>query len=172
RFRLVPTFSNSTIRKFSKDVASLQRLAARDFEDILQCCIPVFKGLLSSTIDLELQHLLFLLARWHALAKLRQHTSATLKHLANETVKLGEKLRAFQAATNELVVYETPREFRARQRRAVLRAKRQNNSDESLTLTRKHCKLNLNTFKFHALGDYVAIIARNGTTDSFSTQAV
>lgn len=36
RFRQVPTFCNSTIRKFSNDVASLSRLAARDFEDILQ----------------------------------------------------------------------------------------------------------------------------------------
>ncbi|KAF8599827.1 hypothetical protein BDV93DRAFT_448735, partial [Ceratobasidium sp. AG-I] len=35
RFRSVPTFG-STIRKFSKDVASMGRLAARDFEDILQ----------------------------------------------------------------------------------------------------------------------------------------
>ncbi|KAG9103428.1 hypothetical protein FRC06_010846 [Ceratobasidium sp. 370] len=36
RFRQVPTFCNSTIRKFSEDVASMKRLAARDFEDILQ----------------------------------------------------------------------------------------------------------------------------------------
>jgi hypothetical protein len=36
RFRQVPTFCNSTIRKFSDDVASLSRLAARDFEDVLQ----------------------------------------------------------------------------------------------------------------------------------------
>ena len=132
----------------------------------------MFQGLLPSSIDAELQNLLFSLARWHGLAKLRLHTSATLKHLANETTKLGEKLRAFQDSTDEMVIYETPREFRARQRRAATRAKKQNDSDETLTLTRKHCKLNLNTFKFHALGDYVAIIARNGTTDSFSTQAV
>ncbi|KAG9118759.1 hypothetical protein FRC07_006565, partial [Ceratobasidium sp. 392] len=36
RFRLVPTFGNSTIRLFSDDVASMSRLAARDFEDLLQ----------------------------------------------------------------------------------------------------------------------------------------
>jgi hypothetical protein len=35
RFRAVPTFG-STIRLFSEDVASMGRLAARDFEDILQ----------------------------------------------------------------------------------------------------------------------------------------
>lgn len=132
----------------------------------------MFRGLLPSAIDAELQYLLFSLAHWHGLAKLRLHTTATLKHLANETTKIGEKLRAFQDSTNDLVVYETPREFRARQRRVATRAKRRNDSDETLTLTRKHCKLNLNTFKFHALGDYAAVIARNGTTDSFSTQAV
>ena len=39
RFRQVPTFCNSTIRKFSEDAASLSRLAARDFEDILQASL-------------------------------------------------------------------------------------------------------------------------------------
>ena len=32
--------------------------------------------------------------------------------------------------------------------------------------------LNLNTYKFHALGDYVATIRLFGTTDSYSTQLV
>ncbi|KAG8741835.1 hypothetical protein FRC12_015532, partial [Ceratobasidium sp. 428] len=171
RFRLVPTFSNSTIRKFSEDVASLKRLAARDFEDVLQCCIPVFKGLLPNSIDAQTQRLLFCLTRWHALAKLRQHTSATLRHLSIETTKLGDKMREFEAITAGLVVFETPREFRARQRRAAAKTQNQPHTNEPKTLTRKQCKLNLNTFKFHALGDYVAVIARNGTTDSFSTQA-
>ena len=33
-------------------------------------------------------------------------------------------------------------------------------------------KLNLNTYKFHSLGDYVATIRLFGTTDSYSTQVV
>ncbi|CUA69692.1 Colossin-A [Rhizoctonia solani] len=169
RFHLVPTFSGSTIRKFSEDVASLKRLAARDFEDILQCCIPVFRGLLPSKIDTDVQKLLFSLTRWHALAKLRLHTSATLKHLANETTKLGHQLRDFQAATANFEVYETPREFRARQRQVVARAQRHSTKTPQPPI-RKKCHLNLNTFKFHVLGHYVAVIAQNGTTDSFSTQ--
>ena len=36
RFRLVPTFGRDTIRKFSSNVSGLTKLAARDFEDILQ----------------------------------------------------------------------------------------------------------------------------------------
>ncbi|KAG8679254.1 hypothetical protein FRC09_019100, partial [Ceratobasidium sp. 395] len=154
RFRLVPTFSNSTIRKFSEDVASLKRLAARDFEDILQ-----------------VQHLLFTLAYWHGLAKLRQHTSSTLKKLSEVTIQLGDELRNFQEATKDMEVLETPREFAARQRKAAARATNQRSTTKTpAQKTRKQCQLNLNTPKFHAVGHYVALIAKYGTTDSFSTQ--
>ncbi|KAG9082831.1 hypothetical protein FS749_006541 [Ceratobasidium sp. UAMH 11750] len=171
RFRSVPTFSNSTIRKFSEDVASLKRLAARDLEDILQCCMPVFKGLLPESIDSQVQRLLFTLAYWHGLAKLRQHTSATLKRLSEVTIRLGDELRAFQEAINDMEVFETPRERSARQRKASTRAQRHHASTEApAPTTRKLCKLNLNTPKFHMVGHYVAVIAQFGTTDSFSTQ--
>lgn len=36
----------------------------------------------------------------------------------------------------------------------------------------KKTKLDLNNYKFHALGDYVATIRLFGTTDSYSTQVV
>lgn len=36
RFRQVPTFGRDTIRRFGGSVSALKRLAARDFEDILQ----------------------------------------------------------------------------------------------------------------------------------------
>lgn len=36
RFRKVPTFGRGTIRRFSKDASSMNRRAARDFEDLLQ----------------------------------------------------------------------------------------------------------------------------------------
>lgn len=35
-FRQVPTFGRDTIRRFSSNISELRRLAARDFEDILQ----------------------------------------------------------------------------------------------------------------------------------------
>jgi len=38
--------------------------------------------------------------------------------------------------------------------------------------TRKPKHLNLQTYKYHALGDYVSAIRRYGTTDSYSTQPV
>jgi hypothetical protein len=132
----------------------------------------VFKGLLPSSIDAQVQHLLFTFAYWHALAKLRQHTSGTLKKLSEATTKLGDELRSFREATDGLEVYKTPREFSARQRQAAARAQRQLATGTQAPMTRKQCKLNLNTPKFHALGDYVAIITQYGTTDSFSTQTV
>lgn len=36
RFRLVPTFGTHTIRHFKDNVSELKKLAARDYEDILQ----------------------------------------------------------------------------------------------------------------------------------------
>lgn len=40
RFRQVPTFGRSTIRRFGKNVSGLKKLAARDYEDILQVSSP------------------------------------------------------------------------------------------------------------------------------------
>ncbi|KAG8692955.1 hypothetical protein FRC09_010842, partial [Ceratobasidium sp. 395] len=171
RFRQVPTFCNSTIRKFSEDVASLKRLAARDLEDILQCCMPVFKGLMPESIDSQVQRLLFTLSYWHALAKLRQHTSKSLKKLSEVAIRLGNELRDFKKATDDMEIFETPREYTARQRKAAARTTNQRSTTKKPAQTgRKRCQLNLNTPKFHAVGHYVAIIAKYGTTDSFSTQ--
>ena len=36
RFRQIPTFGRYTIRRFHNNVSEMKRLAARDFEDILQ----------------------------------------------------------------------------------------------------------------------------------------
>jgi hypothetical protein len=36
RYRMVPTFGRGTIRRFSNNVSEMKKLAARDFEDILQ----------------------------------------------------------------------------------------------------------------------------------------
>lgn len=43
---------------------------------------------------------------------------------------------------------------------------------DSDTTARKQKTLNLNTYKFHSLGDVVPTIRRFGTTDSYSTQIV
>jgi hypothetical protein len=38
RFRQISTFGNGTIRNFSNNTSEMKKLAARDFEDILQVC--------------------------------------------------------------------------------------------------------------------------------------
>ncbi|KAJ1309331.1 hypothetical protein OPQ81_004992 [Rhizoctonia solani] len=179
RFRMVPTFSDS-IRMFSDDVAGLSRLAARDFEDILQCCIPVFEGLIPESCAESSQTLLFVLAQWHGLAKLRLHTSETLKVLKRLTIQLGSEFRRFAELTQDMDVRETPKEYLQRRKRAETRAasmlkaqaqsKGKSQRPVSLSDGRRHCELNLNTHKVHALADYVDQIEEFGTTDSYSTQ--
>ncbi|GBE77722.1 hypothetical protein SCP_0106040 [Sparassis crispa] len=88
RFRKVPTFGRDTIRHFSANVSAMKKLAARDFEDILQCIIPVMEGLLPKRHDKIIADLLFELANWHAHAKLRIHTDSTLKSFEKVTTSL------------------------------------------------------------------------------------
>ncbi|QRV82607.1 hypothetical protein RhiJN_27833 [Ceratobasidium sp. AG-Ba] len=174
RFRNVPTFG-STIRKFSADVASMGRLAARDLEDMLQSCIPVFKGLLPDICDEPAQRLLYLFAQWHGLAKLRLHTESTLKLLKKVTAQFGQEIRMFADLTGTLDVRETPKEHerRNRQRGAIQMRSKSNRSTSSkadITEGRRKCVLNLATYKFHSMGDYVRCIEHFGTCDSYSTQ--
>ncbi|KAG8793420.1 hypothetical protein FRC12_002795 [Ceratobasidium sp. 428] len=188
RFRLVPTFG-STIRLFSEDVASAGRIAARDYEDILQCCPPVFEGLLPESCEEPAQTLLFLFAEWHGLAKLRLHTTATLKIFKSSTTQLGTALRKFAQLTATMDVRETPKEYSRRRKQAeaskassmTRRAKatkpgksghpsKKTSAQPSDGDGRQRCVLNLNTYKMHSLGDYPPTIEDFGTTDSYSTQ--
>ncbi len=70
-----------------------------------QCAIPVFEGLLPSSHNRILMKLLFTLAHWHALAKLRQHTDSSLIILESVTVRLGKLLREFKSKVSD-VYYE------------------------------------------------------------------
>ena len=67
---------------------------------------------------------------------------------------------------------ELPREEAARRRRNAASAAAGQPLKEPRTSGKLSRSLNLNTYKFHALGDYPATIRRFGTTDSYSTQAV
>ena len=103
-----------------------------------------------------LLRLLYKAAEWHALAKLRMHTDSTLDLLEAVTKEFGRLMRQFRDGTQGFDTVELPRETGAQKGGA--------NSSRK--------KLNLNTYKFHALGDYVATIRLFGTTDSYSTQVV
>jgi len=106
-------------------------------------------------------------AKWHALAKLRVHSESTLNHLEAQTKILGQRMRAFRDATKDAFnTVELAGEAAARKRRSA--------EGNITTQPRGPLKkaLNLNTYKFHALGDYVQSIRLFGTVDSYSTQLV
>ncbi|KIK36998.1 hypothetical protein CY34DRAFT_16002 [Suillus luteus UH-Slu-Lm8-n1] len=171
RFRQVPTFGNGIIRKFSNNTSEMKRLAARDFEDILQCAIPVFEGLFPTNHDEVVQTLLYHFAQWHALAKLRVHSDSTID-LLNETFKkLSQKLCKFLNYTcTAYTTVELPREKSARQRRDNQRSETNGTLPTPGSNSAKAKRFNLSTYKFHAMGDYVRTIKFFGTTDSFTTQ--
>jgi hypothetical protein len=143
----------------------MKKLAGRDFEDLLQCAIPVFERLLPEPHNNSVMKLLFRISEWHGLAKLRMHTEATLTRLEQVTTALGHLMRDFRDKTcAEFNTTELAREVEARNRRDA-RTNAPNQSHKLKTF-------NLHTYKFHALGDYVRTIRMFGTTDSFSTQPV
>ncbi|KAJ3527383.1 hypothetical protein NMY22_g9809 [Coprinellus aureogranulatus] len=115
RYRLVPTF-NQTIRKFSSNVSELKRRAARDYENILQVAIPAFHGLLPEPLGKLVSELLYINARWHALAKLRMQTDVTILLLEVATSQLGDAFRAFIQASATINTLELPREAEKRNR--------------------------------------------------------
>ncbi|KAJ7054804.1 hypothetical protein C8F01DRAFT_922666, partial [Mycena amicta] len=123
------------------------------------------------------QTLIFQLSHWHAYAKLRLHSSETLKRFHDVTEELCKTIRKFARETAEEKTYELPREQQARARRtAATAAKKASSNDAGTTVpvasARREKPLNLQTYKYHALPDYPASIPLIGTTDSTSTQIV
>ena len=169
----------------------MKKLAARDFEDILQvrlcllkihcrqsaerlqCFIPVIEGLLPSQKDEdEILDLIFILATWHAYAKLRLHTDNTLASFDALTKPLGAALRNFGGKLSDRFdTRELPKEADARKRREAARETQGKTSNKREGRATR-VKFNLSTYKLHALGDYANTIRRRGTTDSYSTQTV
>ena len=182
RYRMVPTFSGDTIRKFASNTSEMKRMAARDFEDVLQvslhenhllpllrddqCAIPVFDALLPEPYNKNVLALLFTCAHWHALAKLRMHTDETLSLLDTITERLGKRLRHFQRRTcTAFDTKELKREADSRQRREL-----KTGVASTSQAARRQKTFNLETYKLHALGDYASSIRKYGTTDSYSTE--
>jgi hypothetical protein len=54
--------------------------------------MPCFEGLFPPTAENVILDLLFMLATWHALAKLRMHTTSTLSFFDAVTKSLGKVL--------------------------------------------------------------------------------
>ena len=144
----------------------MKKLAGRDFEGLLQCVIPVFERLLPEPHNNNVMKLLFRIAEWHGLAKLRMDIEATLTQLEQVTTALlGHLMRDFRD--------KTCAEFNTTE--LVCEVEAQNCCDAQTNAPNQSHKLktfNLLTYKFHDLEDYVHMICMFGTTDSFSTQPV
>jgi hypothetical protein len=109
--------------------------------------------------------------QWHALAKLRLHSESTINFLGETFKQLSQKLRKFRSFTcAAFTTLELPKEKASRQQKAAKRSETGGAPAESSGTKIK--TFNLNTYKFHAMGDYVATIRLFGTTDSFTTQIV
>jgi len=175
----------------------MKRLAARDFEDLLQvstikllslffplydlmhlqCALPVFDRLLPEPHNTIVLDLLFDLAAWHGYAKLHMHTEDTLGFFDTATAVLGQMVRKFIRATCEYYyTTELPQEYAARGRRDAALASKQpassNLKGKAISSGPKRKTLNLSTYKYHALGDYPNTIRQFGTTDNYTTQPV
>ena len=107
------------------------------------------------------------------------HTDVTIQRLDDLTSDLGKELRQFQSDTCPAYdTHELKREMDARRRKQA----RQQKTTDVTTATnpgksnassgRMPKTFNLQTYKVHALGDYVEAIKTYGTTDSYSTEVV
>ncbi|KAJ7119056.1 hypothetical protein C8R44DRAFT_878566 [Mycena epipterygia] len=150
----------------------MKKLAAQDFEDILQCCIAVFEGLLPEPHNTIVLTLLFTFATWHAYAKLCLHSSLTIRSF--RIVDLGSKARKFIRTTCSIyVTYELPQEESRRARRKAQKKAKSPGNNPNLVVTKSpktRKEWNITTYKWHSLGDYADTIVDFGTTDSYSTQ--
>ncbi|TBU36714.1 hypothetical protein BD309DRAFT_877837 [Dichomitus squalens] len=178
--RRMPTFGRDQIRRFWHDVSSRKRLAARDYEAfliatstyltcVLQTIMPAFEGLLDVSNDRTVADLLFELANWHALAKLRLHTEITLDIFRASTKNMYNAIHRFAKKTcPQYQTKELPSEVTARTQRAKAA-----NVHAHPSSTRKLIAFKVHhTYKFHSLGDYPDYIERSGPTDNYNTQVV
>ena len=116
--------------------------------------MPVFEGLLPPKHEDITQTLIFRLAEWHALAKLRLQMEDTLALLDQALRWHGAQVHQFQRVT--CAAFETkelPQESTQRQRRelAGMQSGHRKMPAKSSPLP---ISFNINTYKFHVLGDY------------------
>ncbi|KAJ7707290.1 hypothetical protein B0H16DRAFT_1345296 [Mycena metata] len=179
RFRLIPTFGQSTIRRFTANTSALKKLAAWNYQAILICLIPVVEGLLPEPFNSEVLNVLFTLAEWHSLAKLKMHTDSSISLFKLATREIGRQLRRFKRQVcSQFKTKELPSEEAARGRRKVAAAKKRKGTGRAAAAPRtdgqpaNSKEFSLHTYKMHALGGYPSAVLHFGTTDSYLTQPV
>ena len=121
--------------------------------------------------------LLYHLAEWHTLAKLRMHMETTVTHLENVTKILGSSFHQFQKQTcPAFSTVELPKEAAQRTRKQQKKNFKGNKlaagATQSTQPSRKLKTFSTSTYKLHSLGDYAHMVREYGVTDSYSTQSV
>lgn len=103
------------------------------------------------------------------------HTEHTLKLLDASVTHFGNSIRRFQSVTCPAFnAKELPQEVEARGRRQARRVATGKGKGRRIVANTSHnsVSFNINTYKIHAIGDYVRTIAHLGTMDSYSTRIV
>ena len=145
-----------------------------------QCAIPVFDGLLPMKYDTILQKLLFEMATWHGLAKLRLHTDTTIRNLETSSTRLCDLLRKFKMEVcSAFNTQDLPSEEAARGRRQAAMAQKTaeaqkvaRQSQVPLGSKAKSRTFNMETYKLHSLPDVPAAIRAFGVSENTSTKNV
>ncbi|KIM28587.1 hypothetical protein M408DRAFT_307928 [Serendipita vermifera MAFF 305830] len=164
RLRSTPTFGPDTIRKMRNNVSQFKKFAARDYEDLLQIIIPAMEGLLPDSDNTIVIGLLYVLAVYLSLGKLRLHTDHTLAYWEVVIGLLGDVVRQFRDdVCPKYPTKESAREAQARARRGA------GSIGSASDSTRRTKQFNILTYKFHAIGDGPSTVRLFGTTDSYST---
>jgi len=127
------------------------------------------------------------MAHWHGLAKLRMHSDLTLNIMDQVTSAVSDQFRNFKAQVcSAYNTQELCQEVEARTRRYAKQAAKQaggQESNQSSSILKEQAAgspknmqrkkiFNFQTYKFHALGDYVSTIRQYGTSDSYSSEPV
>lgn len=156
---------------------------------VLQCIIPVFEELFPEEHkhhEKEILDILFLLATWHAYAKLHLHTEHTLNSFEQLTAPLGERINLFAGKIpDDFVVRELHKETAAKAWHAAANLKQKTTKGKQPATkqtkgrapvkkstkgkqggkkstrdkqSEKVISMSLLTYKLQALGDYVQTI--------------
>ena len=113
------------------------------------------------------------MVEWHSLAKLRLHSNDLL-HLLDQSLKyLSVQFQHFVNITcATFKTKESPSKVVAQQRHQQAEVEKKKGTNTSSLNGPHNKRINMHTYKFHALGDYTATIKLFGTTDLYTMQVV
>jgi hypothetical protein len=122
--------------------------------------MPCFEGLFLQPCEKAILNLLFILATWHALTKLRLHTTSSLSFFEQCTKALGQVIRYFHDhVCPRYKTCDTPQEAAAKLRHEAAKATKKGTDEEDPENAKSSEQIfNLETYKLHALGHYPSMI--------------